>query len=179
MFQPQNLSLAQSTKFKLSFSKLPYVTYFCSSVNIPGVSMTPTQQATPFSDLPVPGDKIQYETFDVSFLIDEDYRSWFTIHDWIRGVTFPTSYEEYRNLKLNNTTYPQNRTMVLSTETPQYSDAILTIYTNKNNPNLRIKFKDCFPISLSSVRLSAQESADVILNGDVSFKFAYYDIERV
>lgn len=179
MFQPQNLSLAQSTKFKLSFTRLPYVTYFCSSVNIPGISSTPTQQATPFSDLPVPGDKIVYDTLDISFLIDEDYRSWFTIHDWVRGFTFPTSFEEYRNLGLNNTSYPQNKAIALSSENPQYSDAILTIYTNKNNPNIRIKFRDCFPVSLSSVKFSAQENADVILNGDASFKFAYYDIERV
>lgn len=176
--QPTNQSLAQSTKFKLTFSRLPYVTFFCNAVNLPGVSFSPTQQATPFSDLPVPGDKIEFDPLDISFLVDEDYRSWFTVYDWIRGITFPTTFEEYKNLGLNNTTTPQSKLIALS-DRPQYSDAILTLYTNKNNPNIRVKFKDCFPISLSSIRYSAQDNADVIITGDASFKFAYYDVERV
>ena len=176
--QPLNQSLAQSTKFTLIFSRLPYVTFFCSAVNLPGVSAGNTLQNTPFSDLPVPGDKIEYEPLDISFLVDEDYRSWFTVHDWIRGITFPTSFEEYKNLKLLQPTSAQSA-LAQNAEKPQYSDAILTLYTNKNNPNIRVKFKDCFPISLSSIRYSTQDNADVIITGDATFKFAYYDVERV
>ena len=176
--QPLNQSLAQSTKFTLTFSRLPYVTFFCSAVNLPGVSAGNTLQNTPFSDLPVPGDKIEYEPLDISFLVDEDYRSWFTVHDWIRGITFPTSFEEYKNLRLQQPTSAQS-VLARNADSPQYSDAVLTLYTNKNNPNIRVKFRDCFPISLSSIRYSTQDNADVIITGDASFKFAYYDVERV
>jgi hypothetical protein len=178
MFEITNQNFAQSTKFKLNFSRLPYMTFFCNSVNLPGVSAGSTQQFTPFSDAPVPGDKIQYETLDVSFMVDEDYMSWFTIHDWIRGMTFPTSFSEYKNLALQQRTLPQS-SMVARQDKPQYSDATLNIFTNKNNSNINIMFKDCFPITLSSIKFSTQDSADVIITGDASFKFAYYDINRV
>jgi hypothetical protein len=175
---PTNQSLAQSTKFRLSFSRLPYMTFFCNSINLPGISSSPTQLNTPFSDLPVPGDKIEYEPLEVSFLVDEDYRSWLTVHDWVRGITFPTTFDEYKKLGLLGTTRPQSK-LAESVERPQYSDAILTLYTNKNNPHIRVKFRNCFPISLSSINFSTQDTADIIISGSASFKFDYYDIERV
>ena len=133
--QPANQNPAQGTKFRLNFDRLPYLTFFCMSVNLPGVSSQNTVQPTPFSDLPIPGDKIIYEELSISFLVDEDYRSWLSVHDWIRGVTFPTTFDEYKNLsKLQRTTAISQLSGM--SERPQYSDAILTIYTNKNNPNI-------------------------------------------
>ena len=61
----------------------------------------------------------------------------------------------------------------------QYSEASLTIFTNKNNPNLMIHFRDLFPISLSSIPFDVELNADTIITATASFKFAYFDLERV
>jgi len=53
---------------------------------------------TPFVDLFVPGEKAIYDMLNVTFLIDEEMKSWIEIHDWIRAMTFPTEYEEYQRL---------------------------------------------------------------------------------
>ena len=176
--QPANQNPAQGTKFRLNFDRLPYLTFFCMSVNLPGVSFPEIPRASPFSDTPIPGDKIRYEELNISFMIDEDYRSWLSVHDWIRGVTFPTNFDEYKNLGKLQRSSPLSQ-LVKQTDRPQYSDAILTIYTNKNNPNIRVKFRECFPTSLSSVVFNTQDDADVILTGQSTFKFAWYDIERL
>jgi hypothetical protein len=173
--QPTNQNLAQSTKFQLVFDRLPYMTFFCTSVNIPGLSIDALPQTTTFIDLHVPGNKLSYDDLEIKFLVDEDYRSWLSVHDWIRGMSFPENFEEYRNLKF------QRRSMPLSpvADKPQYSDASLTIYTNRNNPNLSIKFIDCFPTSLSSIKFDVENNADNIIVGNASFNFSYYMVERV
>jgi hypothetical protein len=171
--QPSNQNPAQSNKFQLYFERLPYMTFFCKEANLPGVSLDPVSQKTLFIELFAPGDKLSYEELEISFIVDEDYRSWQSVHDWIRGVTLPTNFEEYQNLNL------QQRYNVSPSIEPQYSDAVLTLYTNKNNEHIKINFKDCFPISLTGVKFNTENNADVIIYADAKFKFSYYNIERL
>ena len=57
-----------------------------------------------------------------------------------------------------------------------YSDATLTILSNKNNPIVEVRFKDMFPISLGE--LSYDQAADDVnvLNVEVTFKYQQYTI---
>ncbi len=95
---PTNTDLLQSTKFRVTFDRLPGATYYCQSANLPGVSLTEIVRSTPFIDLFVPGEKMIYDTFNITFLVDEDLRAWTELHDWIRGITFPTDFKEYVDL---------------------------------------------------------------------------------
>jgi len=170
--QPANQNYAQSTKFQLNFSRLPYMNFFCTQVNLPGISIKPYPQTTAFIDLHVPGNKLEYEDLQIKFLIDEDYKSWFDVHDWIRGMAFPTGFDEYVDLKNKFRAQP-------SVKPVQYSDASLMIYTNKNNPNLLIKFFEVFPTSITSISYDVEQNADTIISADAAFKFAYFEVERV
>jgi hypothetical protein len=173
-------NIAQAAKFQLHFDRLPEMTFFCTQVNMPGVSATEITHYTPFSDLPVPGDKIMYDPLIVQFIIDSDYKTWQSVHDWIRAYTFPKDYSEYKNLPLREK-YQLSGDMAGKPQfnRPQYSDAAVTIYTNKNNPNMRIRFKDCFPITLSGVNFNAEQGAEIPITADATFRFSYYDIDRV
>jgi hypothetical protein len=62
---------------------------------------------------------------------------------------------------------------------PQYSDAILSVFTNKNNPNFRVKFVDLFPVSVSTILFNSMDSAENIAVADATFRFAYYEYERI
>jgi len=173
---PTNKDLLQSTKFRVTFDRLPATTYFCQTANFPGVSLTEIPRQTPFVDLYIPGEKIVYDTFNITFLVDEDLRAWSDIHDWIRAITFPTDFKEYMDLQR------LDRGPLFRKEynnKPQYSNAILTLYTNKNNANFRIKFIDLFPTSLSTILFSSQDSAENVVTADATFRFSYYEYERV
>jgi len=139
---PYNKDLLQSTKFRVTFDRLPGTTYFCQTANFPGVSLTEIPRQTPFVDLYVPGEKI-VEYLDLRRLD--------------RAANFRANY--------NNK--------------PQYSSAILSLYTNKNNSNFRVKFIDLFPTSLSTILFSSQDSAENIVTADATFRFSYYDYERI
>lgn len=169
--QPENKNFLQASKFLLSFKRAPNVQFFCQEVNLPGVMIKPLVRSTPLVELYVPGSKIEYETLDIKFLIDEELASWKEIHDWIRAMAPAKKSTEYNNLK--NLASGNS----VSDNFPQYSDATLTLLTNLNNPNIRINFVECFPIEISNIQFDTKLDASHILTADASFKFSYYDIE--
>lgn len=173
---PETVDLLQSTKFRLTFERLPGLTFFCQSANLPGVALTEIVRNTPFVDLYHAGEKLVYDTFNVTFLVDEELYAWTSIHDWVRGLTFPTDFKEYVGLARQSPASAMRGNFKVK---PQYSDAILTVYTNKNNANFRIKLYDVFPTSLGTILFNTSDSAENIITSDAIFRFSYYDYERI
>lgn len=169
---PANPNLLHPNKFQLNFSRLPNMQYFCQSVTVPGISLSEAIQPTPFIDVYAPGEKAIYDLLTVTFLVDEELKSWLEIHDWIRAMTFPEKYEEYT--QLGRLARKQG-----NIEKPQYSDGVLTLLSSANNPTYRFKFYDLFPISLSTFVVNSQDTPENIITADVTFRFTYYDVEKV
>jgi hypothetical protein len=164
--QPTNTSLLQPTKFQLTFARMPSVTYFCQTFNLPGLSMSEIVRSTPFVDLYVHGDKVQYEALDITFTVDEDLKTWLEMHNWITGLTFPKNFDQYRRLIKDNKDFGGT-----------VSDAVMTVMSNKNTPNIRVTFKDCFPTSVSSINFDYTMDANMILTASASFRYNYFDVD--
>jgi len=170
---PTNPNPLQPNKFVLNFSRLPNIQYFCQSVNVPGISLSEAVITNPFVDLYSPGEKPIYDLLNVTFIVDEELKSWIEVHDWIRAMTFPTKFEEYRQLpRLSKNT-------VNRPEFPQFSDASITIFSSSMKPYYRIKYYETFPTTLSTFVLTAQEGPDSIITADATFRYSYFDIEKL
>ena len=171
---PTNPNPLQPNKFTLNFSRIPNVQYFCQSVSVPGISLSEAIITNPFVDIYAPGEKAIYDLMNVTFIIDEELTGWLEIHDWIRAMTFPENFEEYKQLgRLNKNMGGR------TTKTPQYSDGIITLYSSSNKPYYRFKFYDCFPTTLSTFVMSATDTPENIMTADVTFRYSYYDIEKL
>jgi hypothetical protein len=171
---PTNPNSLQPNKFTLNFSRVPNVQYFCQSVSVPGISLSEVPITNPFVDIYAPGEKAIYDLLNVTFIIDEELTGWKEIHDWIRAMTFPEKYEEYQQLgRLNKFVTGQ------SSKQPQYSDGIITLYSSSNKPYFRFKLYDCFPTTLSTFVMSSQDTPDTILTADATFRYNYFDIEKL
>ena len=85
---PQNTNPLQPTKFLLTFSRIPTAQYFCQEVNIPSVSLGEVDRVTPFLDMYSPGTKLKYDPLDVTFIIDEELRSWRDMYNWFISVSY-------------------------------------------------------------------------------------------
>ena len=167
-----NTDLLQSAKFIFSIPRITATQFFCQAVNIPGVSTQSTLQSTPFSDLNIPGDKLVYQTLNVEFLIDEELQSWIDIHDWMRGIAFPETFEERQNLKF------QTR-FAEKSQYPQFSDAELTTLAANNTAKVKFHFIDLFPIELSEIPLDIRIGSEKTITATASFKFKRYDIIKI
>lgn len=171
---PQNPNFLHPNKFQLNFSRLPNIQYFCQTVTVPGISAGEAIVTNPFVDFYAPGEKATYDLLNVTFIVDEDLKTWKEIHDWIRAMTFPKEFEEYAKLgKLNQFTLSSY------TKAPQYSDATLTLLTSANNPNVRFKFYELFPTSVSTFVMSSTDTPDSVVTADATFRYTYFDLETI
>jgi hypothetical protein len=168
---PTNPNFLHPNKFQLNFARAPNIQYFCQAVNLPGISLSEVPRNTPFVDIYSPGEKTVYDVLNVTFLVDEELRTWFEIHDWIRALTFPTKFEEYQRLGQLSPVTTQNF--------PQFSDAYMTILSSSNIPYYRIKFIDCFPTTLSSIIFSSADTPESTITADATFRFSYFDIDKL
>ena len=176
--QPDKLDYASPTQFKFGILQLPKVEFLTVSANVPGISGTPAVVNPPFKNIPTMGDKLEYENLSISFIVDEYLENYLSIYNWITGQGFPESRQQFVDFR--DTT---SETSDLNTaregrkgDRSMYSDATLTILSNKNNPIVEVRFKDMFPISLGE--LSYDQAADDIttLSVDVTFKYQQYTI---
>lgn len=167
---PTNPNFLQTNKFILTFERLPNIQYFCQSVTVPGISMSEVPQPTPFVDLYKPGEKAIYDLLNVTFMVDEQMKSWIEVHDWIRAMTFPTNFDEYKNLQ------NLSRRSGYTSTIPQYSDAKLVLLSSSNRPTLEFKFYDVFPSTLSTVIMSTTDTPENVPTADATFRYSYYDI---
>ena len=166
---PTNPNFLQPNKFQLNFSRLPNLQYFCQTVTIPGIATSEIPQNNPFVELYKPGEKPVYDVLNVTFYVDENMTAWKEVHDWIRALTFPYSYEEYQNLAtLNKISGAQPM--------PQYSDAQLTLLSSSNQPVVKFKFYDVFPIAVSSFVMSSTDTPEQVITADATFRYSLYDI---
>ena len=64
-------------------------------------------------------------------------------------------------------------------ELAMFSDATMTILTNKNNPVVECRFADVFPTSLSSLTYSQNQTDVEYLTASVTFKYKIYEIHTL
>lgn len=171
---PSNPNMLQPNKFTLNLSRTPNLQYFCQTVTLPGISTSEIPVQNPFVELYAPGEKAIYDTLNVTFLVDAEMTAWLEIHDWLRALTFPTEYEEYRNLSQLN-----RYTTAANSKTPQYTDGAITILSSANKPYFKINFIDLFPISLGGFVMSATDTPDTIITSDATFRFTFFNVEKL
>ena len=189
--QPTKMDYASPTQFRFSIVKLPKVEYFCTAANIPGLTMGSTELPTPLKDIPMPGDKVVYDTLGISFLVDENLENYREIHGWMTGLGFPKDYSQYRTLQGAGTDrYPTTTSEnyskehgVVSKQTPDdgglYSDSTLFILTSKNNSNIEVRFRDIYPISLSGLDYNQQATDVDYLTATATFQYKIYEFANV
>ena len=189
--QPTSTDYASPTQFKFSVVKLPKVEFFCTSVNIPGISLGGNiSQQTPFKDIPLPGDKLTYDTLSMTFIVDENLENFQEIHGWLVGLGFPRDHSEFRGLISAGSDRFPTRTESVSTEIGKvkygtvdvggsYSDATLTVLTSKNNPQVEVRFRNMFPISLTGLEYNQQATDVEYLTATVNFNYEIYDFATV
>ena len=66
--QPTTFDYSQSNQFKIYLPIFPTVEWFVVAANIPGVTLGQASQYTPFVDIAVVGDKLQYDNFTMTFI---------------------------------------------------------------------------------------------------------------
>ena len=187
--QPDKMDYASPVQFRFKIAKLPQVEFFIQSVNLPGISIGSATVPTPLYDYPVPGDEISFSSLDVSFLVDENLNNYKELHDWISGLGFGKSHQQFADLQATGADRFPGSTAGASgseleipvplSEGGIYSDATLTILNSKNLAVTEIRFQNVFPLSIGSLSYNVQASDVDYLKAEASFSYINYDIVQL
>ena len=183
--QPTKLDYASPTQFKFGIVQLPKVEFFTTAANLPGITMGNAIFPTPFTDIPVQGDKITFGNLTISFIVDEYLENYMSLHNWMTAIGFPKSRQQFKDWRTTESVTPNLSKGISSdigdvkppTDTrPLFGDATLTILTNKNNPIVEVRFRDVYPASLSGLEYN-QGATDVeYMTASVDFDYTLYEI---
>jgi hypothetical protein len=170
--QITNRNFLSPVGFKFTLAKEPKIPFFCNSARIPEISLSVLQQPNYLKDLDIPGGKLQYGDLTLRFMVDEDMENYMAVHNWLTGLGFPETTQQYRDLLTdeNDVTQPLDPKKA-------FSDGTLYILDSNFKTNATVKFKDLFPIYLSSLEFDATQTDVQYFTADVTFKYTIYNID--
>ena len=188
--QPAKLDYASPIQFRFKMTKLPKVEFFVQTANIPGISLGTATAVTPLYDYPIPGDKINYQTLDISFLVDENLNNYKELHDWISGLGFPKNHQQFADLQAtgadrfpgssaSSVALGNKRTATPLAEGGTYTDATLTVLSSKNIAKTEIRFQNVYPITLGALSYDIKASDVDYITVQASFNYLNYDIVQI
>ena len=105
-------------------------------------------------------------------MVDEDMENYMAIHNWLTGLGFPETTQQYRDLLTNE----NDVTQPLDSKRA-FSDGTLYILDSNFKTNATVKFKDMFPIYLTSLEFDSTQTDVQYFTADVTFKYTIYNID--
>ena len=183
--QPTALDYSSPTQFRFLINQLPKVQYFTTEGNIPSITLDELELGSPLKNIPLMGSKLEYEDLSITFIVDENLENYIEIHTWLTAIGFPkdkSQFTDFRSKTSNVSTSSRGESKDIGdvkASTPElamYSDATMTILTNKNNPIVECRFADVFPTSLSGLTYSQNQTDVEYLTSTVTFKYKIYEI---
>ena len=190
--EPTTVDYAQSNQFKVYIPIFPLVEWFVVGCNVPGITMGQGVVPTPLVDYPIVGEKLTYDNFSMTFLVDEKLENFMELHNWLINMAPPQNTNQFmattsdyviptgQNTKFYAADNTNSQTSTGSTSDRQlYCDITLFILSSKNNPVATVVMRDAFPVSLSSLDYSQQETDTSYVQCNVTFAYPFYTIQAV
>ena len=151
--QPSNRNFLNPIGYLLKLEKFEGTDFFCQSANIPDVNMPVTEVSSPFRNLPIiPGGGVSFGDFTVRFIVDEDLKNYYSIHNWMRDN--------------GNADKMQRDTA----NADIFTRGLLHIVTSQYNPAFIVEFQQLFPVSLSGLSFDATINDVEYITAEVTFK---------
>ena len=189
--QPTKLDYASPTQFKFGIHQLPKVEFFTTTATVPAIALSDVVIPTPFKSIPMQGDQLTFDNLTINFIVDEFLENYLSLHEWMTAIGFPKTRKQFSDFKTNTSNTPAAVRSGASTSTDigdvqkpspnnaLFSDATLTILSNKNNPIVNVLFRDLYPVAMSALEYD-QAATDVeYLSASVDFAYQIYEIEAI
>ena len=177
---PMTYDYLRPNAFRFSVKDIPNVSFTCQSANLPQLALGFAVQPTPFTDIPRIGDKLDFGSFTIRFLISEDMSNYLELYNWLVALGFPKDYTQFDALIKNRPSrFPFKVNQRGESEVLAYSDATLTILDSTNTPKVNIIYKDIFPISLEGLDFDIASAGVEYFTAVASFKYTLFEVEQL
>lgn len=164
--------------FRFQIHNIPNVSFFCQAANLPQMSLGTTEFQTPLSNLNFPGEKLQFGELIIRFLVQEDMSNYKELYNWLVGLGSPERHSQFTEY-VDGQRYRFPNQNSKAKDLGQFSDATLFVLDSNNNPNVEIRFKDVFPISLEGLDFDISSGDQNYFVGVAAFRYRIFDVETV
>ena len=165
--QIDNRNFLSPVGFKFTLAKDPKVSFFSNSARIPEISLGTAIQSNYLKDIDIPGDRLTYGDFSLRFLVDENLENYMSIHNWLTGLGFPESAQDFTELLVQDNLRDSKNT---------FSDGSLHILNSNYRDVAIVKFRDLFPTFLTSLDFESSDTDISYFTAEETFKYTIYDI---
>lgn len=155
-------NLTQVNRFEMYFSVLPNVTYTLNEVGLPGITINNPTVPTILNTTWRGADSATFDQLSINFLVQENLANYFEIHDWMRAISFPDSFDDRKDLERFGGVD---------------SYGMLSINNSYNRPLFRFHFYNIIPTSLTSLQFTAGDANELVASA--SFNYTIYRREVV
>jgi len=170
--QPDTNNYLATNYFKLEITRLPLVTYHCQSVNLPSLTLTPTEQNTSLgTSVKWVGGRYNWEDLTVNFIVDEDMKNWIEVFEWMEQIAIMTDVKNTLNYSVPGKPVGQF--------SDYFSNARLAITNSSYKPKLQVNIVDMFPVSLSGIQFNTTNTDNEPVIATATFAYTHYEIDRL
>ncbi|MDX1532707.1 MAG: hypothetical protein R3230_00715 [Nitrosopumilaceae archaeon] len=149
---------AKSTSFLMTvgLDTNRQITLKIQSTNLGSVTINPAEMPARYSNIPFPGDKLEFSLLTTRFLLDEDLTEWLFLQDWIFAMA--------------------NADFVKKDEL--FTNVEITVYDRNNQPTVRMTYHNAYPLTVSDIdyTLVGEEQN---LTCSANFVYTHYTILNV
>jgi len=170
--QPKTFNLSQAgLKFRVLIDRLPNTVFFCQNVTLPGMRLHIATQQTPFQPIPHPGTSLEYDEFQMEFMVDELFQNYMEIWTWMNGLGAPADRSQYASLKNENLELTSQFGGIKSPVT-------LLMLDSQYNPIVKFTYTDAFPVFLSNLDLDTKKTDSGYLMCSASFAYTLQEVDN-
>lgn len=156
----------RQNNFRFEIPLAPTLAIFVQDVTLPGVTTGNPLQPTSLYDIPHVGDKLVYDTVDVTFLVQENMQNYKEIYNWFLRIADPRAFPQGADR------YNSMRTKDMS---KLYCDGALHILSNEGKIISTLYFKDMLPIVLSPLNFTTM--TDDVMTASTTFAFSHIEFD--
>jgi len=166
--QIDNRNFLSGVGFKFNLSKFPKVDFFSNSARIPELNLELTRQPSYLKNIDVPGERLTYGDLTLRFLVDENMENYISVYTWLKGLGFPETTQEYKDLTTDKDGQRDNK--------EAFCDGTLRILNSNYREVAKVKFTDLFPTSLTSLDFDATNTDIQFFTAEATFKYTIYNL---
>ena len=166
--QIDNRNFLSGVGFKFNLTKFPKVDFFSNSARIPELNLELTRQPSYLKNIDVPGERLTYGDLTLRFLVDENMENYISVYNWLKGLGFPETTKEYKDLTTDKDGQRDNK--------EAFCDGTLRILNSNYREVAKVKFTDLFPTSLTSLDFDATNTDIQFFTAEATFKYTIYNL---
>lgn len=158
-------NLASQLRFRFDVNDQPGFRWTVQQVMVPPVGADPVYQVTPFYAMPRAGNRLSVADLRVTLLLDEALVTYTEIISWMYGLAPVQGAVD--------------RLAWLADHSADAFDANLTILSSHNNPLVRFRFPEVFPVDLGDVKFLTTSHGVPVMTCQLTFATTTMEVTPV